>query len=59
MRFWAAGLDQDGKLSQGDATLNINAQKVQIVGKILSGSEIQIDAVQSADLSLSENQAKI
>ena len=56
--IWAAGLDQDGKLSQGDAILNINAQKVQIAGKVLSGSEIQIDAVQSADLSLSENQAK-
>lgn len=56
--IWAAGLDQEGKLSQGDATLNINAQNLQIAGKILSGSEIQIDAEQSADLSLSENQAK-
>lgn len=56
--IWAAGLDQDGKLSQSDATLNINAQNVQIAGKVLSGSEIQIDAAQSTDLSLSENQAK-
>lgn len=56
--IWAAGLDQDGKLSQNDATLNINAQNLQIAGRVLSGSEIQIDAAQSADLSLSENQAK-
>lgn len=56
--IWTAGLDQDGKLSQSDATLNINAQNVQIAGKVLSGSEIQIDAEQSTDLSLSENQAK-
>ncbi|MCT9980876.1 hypothetical protein M2R48_21390, partial [Acinetobacter sp. I-MWF] len=55
---WAAGLDKDGKLSNRDATLNIDAQNAQIAGKILSGNQIQIKAAQTADLSQSESQAK-
>ena len=55
---WVAGLDQDGKLSNTDATLNIDAQNAQIAGKILSGNQIQIKAAQTADLSQSESQAK-
>ncbi|WP_353167006.1 hemagglutinin repeat-containing protein [Acinetobacter sp.] len=55
---WAAGLDKDGKLSNTDAILNIDGQNVQIAGKILSGKQIQIKAVQSTDLSQSESQAQ-
>ena len=55
---WVAGLDQDGKLSNADATLNIDAQQVQLAGKILAGAELQIKAAQTADLSQSESQAK-
>ncbi|WP_151803139.1 two-partner secretion domain-containing protein [Acinetobacter guillouiae] len=55
---WVAGLDQDGKLSNTDATLNIDAQQVQLAGKILAGAELQIKAAQTADLSQSESQAK-
>ncbi len=55
---WVAGLDQDGKLRNTDATLNIDAQQVQLAGKILSGAELQIKAAQTADLSQSESQAK-
>ncbi|MCX5468914.1 hemagglutinin repeat-containing protein [Acinetobacter nematophilus] len=55
---WAAGLDKDGKLSNTDAILNIDGQNVQIAGKILSGKQIQIKAVQRTDLSQSESQAK-
>lgn len=55
---WAAGLDSEGKLSNADATLTLDAQNVQIAGKILSGKQIQIKAAQSTDLSLSESQAQ-
>ncbi|BAP36441.1 hypothetical protein AS4_15010 [Acinetobacter guillouiae] len=55
---WVAGLDKDGKLSNADATLNIDAQQVQLAGKILAGNQIQIKAAQTADLSQSESQAK-
>lgn len=55
---WAAGLDSEGKLSNADATLTLDAQNVQIAGKILSGKQIQIKAAQSTDLSQSESQAQ-
>lgn len=55
---WVAGLDKDGKLSNADATLNIDAQQVQLAGKILAGAELQIKAAQTVDLSQSESQAK-
>ncbi|HFX6175415.1 TPA: hemagglutinin repeat-containing protein [Acinetobacter baumannii] len=55
---WAAGLDKDGKLSNADATLTIDAQNAQIAGRILSGDQINIKAAQTADLSQSESQAK-
>ncbi|WP_436897341.1 hemagglutinin repeat-containing protein [Acinetobacter gyllenbergii] len=55
---WAAGLGKDGKLSNADATLTLDAQNAQIAGKILSGDQINIKAAQTADLSQSESQAK-
>lgn len=54
---WAAGLDKDGKLSNTTAQLNIEAQNVQLAAKVLSGATLQIKAAQTADLSLSEQQA--
>ena len=56
--IFAAGLDQDGKLSNSDATLNIDAQQVQIAGTVLSGKSLAINAIQNADLSQSATQAK-
>ena len=56
--IWAAGLDSEGKLSQSDATLNIDAQQAQIAGTILSGESIAINATKNADLSQSATQAK-
>ena len=55
---WAAGLEKDGKLSNADATLTIDAQNAQIAGKVLSGDQINIKAAQTTDLSQSESQAK-
>ncbi|RZG78532.1 filamentous hemagglutinin N-terminal domain-containing protein [Acinetobacter sp. WCHAc060033] len=56
--IWAAGLDSEGKLSQSDATLNIDAQQAQIAGTVLSGESVAIHATQNADLSQSATQAK-
>ncbi|MGE8654479.1 MAG: hemagglutinin repeat-containing protein [Acinetobacter gandensis] len=56
--IWAAGLDSEGKLSQSDATLNIDAQQAQIAGTILSGESVAIHTTQNADLSQSATQAK-
>ena len=56
--IWAAGLDTEGKLSQSDATLNIDAQQAQIAGTVLSGTAIEINATKNADLSQSATQAK-
>ncbi|WP_174492312.1 hemagglutinin repeat-containing protein [Acinetobacter sp. Marseille-Q1623] len=56
--IWAAGLDQDGKLSNSTATLNIDAQQVQLAGTVLSGESIAINAAQNANLSQSATQAK-
>lgn len=56
--IWAAGLDQDGKLSNNTATLNIDAQQVQLAGTVLSGESIAINAAQNANLSQSATQAK-
>ncbi|QTD65189.1 HNH endonuclease [Acinetobacter towneri] len=55
---WAAGLDTSGTLSNADVTLDIKAQQAQIAGKILSGTELQIQADKQVDLSHSESQAK-
>ena len=56
--IWAAGLDSEGKLSQSDATLNIDVQQAQIAGTVLSGESVAIHATQKADLSQSATQAK-
>ncbi|MGE8572673.1 MAG: hemagglutinin repeat-containing protein [Acinetobacter amyesii] len=56
--IWAAGLDSEGKLSQSDATLNIDAQQAQIAGTVLSGESVAIHTTQNADLSQSATQAK-
>ena len=56
--IWVAGLDSEGKLSQSDATLNIDAQQAQIAGTVLSGESIEINATKNADLSQSASQAK-
>ncbi|MGN0935652.1 two-partner secretion domain-containing protein [Acinetobacter amyesii] len=56
--IWASGLEQDGQLSNTTATLNIDAQQVQIAGTILSGESLTINATKSADLSQSATQAK-
>ncbi|AYO55247.1 hemagglutinin repeat-containing protein [Acinetobacter wuhouensis] len=56
--IWAAGLDSEGKLSQSDATLNIDAQQAQIAGTVLSGESVAINATKNADLSQSATQAK-
>ena len=56
--IWAAGLDSEGKLSQSDATLNIDAQQAQIAGTVLSGESIVINTTKNVDFSQSATQAK-
>lgn len=55
---WVAGLNNEGKLSNVDATIHVDAQQVQIAGEVLSGAELQIKAVKEVDLRQSESQAQ-